>query len=177
MRSGISLQASELMNSMQKMPEGGRGAPSLSEAQLRRLFISCQHMDKLLADIEDILSASESTSVFPKYVDDLSPVQHERIQDFIRQLRTQLLRVIARQGIKSEKARIATSHAIHAAMTFVEIAIEELRPEKMRGYGQVSEAGATDLNEVVQELHSSAQQLHQYLLQEKGRSSGSSSSE
>jgi hypothetical protein len=40
------------MNSMRKMPDGDRRVSSLSEAQLRRLFISCQHMDKLLADIE-----------------------------------------------------------------------------------------------------------------------------
>jgi hypothetical protein len=163
------------MNSTRKMPEGGRSARSLSEAQLRRLLISCQHMDKLLADIEDILNAPESTSAFPKYVDDLSPVQHKKIQDFIGQLRAQLLRAVARQGIAPERPRIAASHAIHAALTFIEIAIEELRPEKMRGYGQISPAGIADLNVVVQELHSCAQQFHRYLPREKAPNLGVSS--
>ncbi len=160
---------------MPKMPESGQSIRSLSEAQLRRLLISCQHMDKLLADVENILHAPESTSAFPKYVDDLSPVQHRKIQDLIGQLRAQLLRAIARQGMAPEKPRIAASHAIRVALTFVEIAIEELRPEKMRGYGQISPAGTADLNAVVQELHGCAQQLHQYLPQEKGPTRGVSS--
>ena len=141
--------------------------PSLNEYQLRALLASCHHMDKLLTDIEDILGAPESKSVFPKYIDDLSPIQHRTIQDYIRQLRAQLLRVVAAQGIEPEKPKIAASHAVHATVTFVEIAIAELRPEKMRGYGQVSETARSDLNGLVQELHSSAQQLHRYVLEKQ----------
>jgi len=141
--------------------------PSLNEYQLRALVASCHHIDKLLADVDDILSTSESGSVFPKYVDDLSPAQHKTVQDYIRQLRAQLLRVVAGQGVEPETPKIAASHAIHVALTFVEIAVEELRPGKMRGYGQVSEAGIADLNGLVQELRSSAQQLHRYVLEKK----------
>jgi hypothetical protein len=50
-------------------------------------------------------------------------------------------------------------------MTFIEIAIEELSPDKMRGYGTMSEAATAYLNGLVEQLHVSAQQLHRYLLQ------------
>jgi len=155
------------MNSMRKVPDDGRSVPSLNEAQLRRLLISCEHMDKLLANIEEILNTSKPKLAFPKYSDDLSPAQHKRIQEFISRFRAQLTRVVAGQGIQHDKPKIAASHAIQAALTFVEIAVEDLRPEKMRGYGQVSEAGIVDLNAVVQELHDPVQQLQRYLLQHK----------
>lgn len=148
---------------MQKMSDNGRDAPSLNEPQLRRLVASCQYIDKLLADMEDVLNAAEAKSVFPKYSDDLSPIQHQTIQDFIGQFRGLLLRVFAVQGIESDEPKIAASHAIHSALTFIEITIEELKPAKMRGYGQVSEAGMVDLNALINELHGLAQQLHRYL--------------
>src|ERR1022692_3909650 len=47
----------------------------LNEAQRRRIFSNAQYADKLLSDVEAILSASESKSIFPKYVADLSPPQ------------------------------------------------------------------------------------------------------
>ena len=50
-------------------------------------------------------------------------------------------------------------------LTFVEIAIAELAPRYMRGYGPVSEQGATDLYGVVAELQSAAKELHRYILQ------------
>lgn len=36
------------------------------------------------------------------------------------------------------------SHVIHTALTFIEIAIEELSPDRMEGYGPVSETGAAN---------------------------------
>lgn len=47
----------------------------------------------------------------------------------------------------------------------VEIATAELDPRYMRGYGPVSEEGATDLHRMVAELQSAAKALHRYILQ------------
>ncbi len=142
----------------------GNLGPSLNEYQLRALLVSCQHIDKLLGEIEGVLKSSQSGSVFPKYFDDLSPVQHNRIDDYIRRTRADIFRAAAGQGIVPEKEKIPASHSIHATMTFIEIAIEELRPDKMRGYGLMSKAGAAYLNGLVQQLQASAEQFHRYLL-------------
>jgi hypothetical protein len=55
----------------------------LNEAQRRRIFSNAQYADKLLSDVEAILSASESKSIFPKYVADLSPPQVKLIRSYI----------------------------------------------------------------------------------------------
>jgi GTP-binding protein EngB required for normal cell division len=138
---------------------------TLNEAQQRSLRIACEHMDSLLNRVEEVLHASGSNSVFPKYVNDISPVQRKTIEDYIARIRAQLLRVLAGQGIGPEPPRITATHAIHTTLTFVQIAIEELGPGKMRGYGPISEAGIADLNGVMQELESIVQQAHRYVLQ------------
>jgi hypothetical protein len=71
----------------------------LNEAQQRRLFSNAQQADKLLSDVEAILSASESKSIFPKFVADLSPPQVKLIRSYIARFRNQLSRAVS-AGIK-----------------------------------------------------------------------------
>ncbi len=140
-------------------------AISLNEAQQRKLRISCQHIDALLKSIEEVLGPARSNAAFPKYIHDIAPVQRKTIEDYIARVRIQLRRVLASQAIDVEKPRILASHVIHTVLTFVEIAIEELSPDRMEGYGSVSETGAADLNGIMQDLQSIVQQLHDYVLQ------------
>jgi hypothetical protein len=139
---------------------------SLNDSQQRSLRIACKHMDALLQDVEEVLNPARSNSVFPKYIQDIAPIQRKRIDDYIVRVRAELLRVLGGQAIAVEKPRIKASHAIHTALTFVEIAIEELSPGRMQGYGPVSDAGAAALNSVMTDLQAVVQQLHGYVLQQ-----------
>jgi hypothetical protein len=82
------------------MPEPGsdiartRGPGELNENQQRRLIITCQYIDKLLSDIEQVLHSTASKSPFPRYVVDITPAQARVIEDHICRLRTQLLRAL-----------------------------------------------------------------------------------
>ncbi|MGA3127714.1 MAG: hypothetical protein ABSD13_13460 [Candidatus Korobacteraceae bacterium] len=138
---------------------------SLNDSQRRNLRIACKHMDALLKDIEDALNTDRSHSAFPKYINDIAPLERKAIEDYLALIRAQLLHALEGQAIEVEKPKIKASHAIHIALTFIEIAIEELSPGRMRGYGPVSENGAIDLNTVMRELQSVVQQLHGYVLQ------------
>ncbi len=66
---------------------------------------------------------------------------------------------------------------IHVDLTFIDIAIAELAPHYMRGYGPVSEEGAADLNGIVAELQSAIKELTRYMLQPRGGRSARKSSE
>ena len=138
---------------------------ALNEAQQRYLRISCQHMDGLLRSIEEVLNPARLNSLFPKYIYDITPVQRITIEDYLARIRARLLCVLECQAIEVQKPQIAASHAIHTTLTFVEIAIEELSPGRMGGYGPVSETGAADLNSIMQDLQSIVQQLHVYVMQ------------
>ena len=138
---------------------------SLSDSQQRSLRNACKHMDGLVKDIEAALHPARTNSVFPKYINDIAPIQQKTIEEYLARFRAQLLCVLAGQTIEVEEPRIKASHAIHISLTFIEIAIEELSPGRMRGYGPVSEAGASDLKGVMQDLQSIVQELHRYVLQ------------
>jgi hypothetical protein len=53
---------------------------------------------------------------------------------------------------------------LHASLTFIDIAAEELKPEYMRGYGEIPPAAAVELNGIAGELKGLVGQLDQFLM-------------
>jgi hypothetical protein len=137
----------------------GESHITLNASQRQRLLITCKHIDKLLGDMEATLNASASKSVFPNYVNDITPEQRQKIEDRIARLRTRLLQVLATQSVAVEQPQVSALHSVHVNLTFVEIAIAELAPRYMRGYGPVSPEGAADLNAIVEELQQAIDEL------------------
>ena len=140
---------------------------TLSPSQRNRLLVTCRHIDRLLGDIEAALNAAASRSVFPSYIEDVSPFQRKLIESQIARLRQKLLEVVASQSIAPEPPQISATHSIKVGLTFVDIAITELSPRHMRGYGAVSEQGARDLNAIVANLQSGVQEMLQLVAEER----------
>jgi hypothetical protein len=132
---------------------------TLNPSQRQRLLITCKHIDRLLGDIEATLNAATSRSVFPNYVGDISPVQRKTIEDYVARIREQLLQVLAGQSLAPERPHISAAHSVNVNLTFVDIAIAELAPRHMRGYGPVSDEGAADLDGIVAKLESTVKEL------------------
>jgi GTP-binding protein EngB required for normal cell division len=144
-------------------------APRLNEFQARRLRVTCQYIDKLLGEIEVILNATASKAAFPRYSTDVAPVQRRTIEDYIARLRAQLLRVLDGQEIPRENPAIPASRAIHVTLGTIDIAVEELKPQYMRGYGDLPETVATELNGISGELRGLVSKLDRYLAEGVGQ--------
>lgn len=140
-----------------------RTSNSLNSSQERRLSVTCRYIDKLLADMETSLNISVSKVAFPHYVSDVPAAQKEIVEDYISRIRAQLVRALDSHGIERPAADIPVSRALHANLAFINIAVEEVKPEYMKGYGSVSTAAATELNEIAAELQSLVHQLERYL--------------
>lgn len=129
------------------------GTPSPNEHQARYIRSTCEYIDRLLTDIEGVLDASTSGSVFPRYSDDLTPVQRETIENFIAPLRARLVRILDDQGIARDRPAVPASRAIRGSLIAIDIAAEELRPKHVRAYGEVSGGMAAELEGIAGELH------------------------
>lgn len=144
------------------MPEDS--ANSLNSNHVRRLSVTCRYIDKLLAEMESALSVSASKLAFPQYALDLSPAQRRVIEDYIGRIRAQLVRVLDGQGVERPPSDIPVSRSLHSHLTFVDIAAEELKPEYMRGYGEVPPQAAVELNGIAGELQGLVRQFDQFLM-------------
>ena len=135
----------------------------LNEDQVRRLRVTCQHIDRTLSEIEGILNESASRAAFPTYAPDLLLAQRKTIEDYITRVRARLIRVLEGQGIVVKEPDIPVSRAVRGRLYSIDIAAEELKPKYMRGYGGVSAATATELNGIAGELQGLVARLDQYL--------------
>jgi GTP-binding protein EngB required for normal cell division len=155
------------------MPQHEAGDPAakrfpgeLNDPQQKRLRISCHYIDKLLSDVERILHQATSQSPFPRYIVDVAPAQVRVVEDYVRRLRSQLLRALEWQHLKPNPADIPATRAVLTNLAFIDIAVEELRPSYMRGSGAVPEDAVSELNGVVHELRSLVEGMERYLRQE-----------
>jgi len=141
-------------------------AEKLSEAQQRRLSVTCAYIDKLLCEMEQILNQAASESPFPRHIIDVTPAQRRVIEDHVRRLRQQLMRSLAWQGLKPDPADIPASRAVISHLGFIDIAIEELKPSYMNECGALPQTAEGELNGIVHELRSIVEGVERYLRQE-----------
>jgi Dynamin family len=135
----------------------------LNGPQKQHLLSSCQHADKLLSEVESILHASQSKSVFPKYGGTLPPVQVRIVEDYIARIRAQILRALQSQDIALPNPAFRTIHSLQVTLIFAGIAFEECTAAKMRGYGEVPAKVVPELNGLVNEIKAMLDQLNGYL--------------
>ncbi len=149
-----------MMGSGEQEPRLGT---ELNQNHDRRLFIGLRHIDGLLAEIEDILHTSESSAVFPRYVNDLTSAEARTVEGYSRQLRQKLLDVVRWQGVTLSVPDVPTRRAVAVRIAFIEIAIEEMQPKYLRGSGFVSPVAEEFLYGVSGELREIASRMNSYL--------------
>ena len=89
------------------------GADSSNEFLAKHLRVTCQHIDRLLGEIEGVLNESSSRTAFPEYVMDITPVQQKTIEDYITRIRARLVQVMEGQGMSSQPGSGLAASAQH----------------------------------------------------------------
>jgi GTP-binding protein EngB required for normal cell division len=154
---------------MPGMSENFQSDPAMNEYQARCLSVTCQYIDKVIGEIEQLLNSAASKAAFPKFIDDVTPTQRRTIEDYLARIRSQLTRILDGQGIQRPEATIPASRAVFTALLTIDIAVEELGPSYMRGYGDVSPELVTELEGICGELRGLVSRVNQYLLQDAGQ--------
>jgi hypothetical protein len=143
--------------------EPKREAPSLNEHQARRVRVTCHYIDRLLSEIEGILQGSSSASAFPRFSADVDPELRGTIEGYVSRIRSQLVRALDERGIHRHEPPVSSSHAIYVALGTIDIALQELQPKHMRGYGELKENAAKELNKFVSETRGLVSELEHCL--------------
>jgi hypothetical protein len=138
-------------------------AAGLNENHKRRLRVTCQHIDRLLSNIENILDAPAWPAAFPRYAADLAPEPRRSLVDYIRRIRAQLQAALDTAGISDQMPPISASHAIQTTLLYVEVAAEELAPRYMRGYGPLPDQAAEKLEGIAEDLAALVRQTQSVL--------------
>ena len=125
---------------------------ALNSHHQRRLRATLQHIDNLLSDVDAILNSRDSGALFPRYVVDFASSQQVLLQSGIAQIRGRLVQAMKDNKVAVAPPSISAVQAIRSALNFIDIAVTELRPRSMRGYGAVPPEAAAQLDRTVDQL-------------------------
>ncbi len=124
----------------------------LGEFHKRRILVTFQHIEKLLAQSLQVLARARSDLQKP-----------ELIEGHIKLIRKQMRGFLERANIDAPEPSIPASGILKTNMTSVEIALEDLHPRKLRGYGDMDSATAADLTKTLHEIQKQVALLLQSL--------------
>ena len=135
----------------------------MNENHARHLVSTFRHMDNLLSEAEQILATADSKSPFAEYTQDSTPVQRKVIHDYIERVRQSMGRAMEGLGLPRPPPVCGALWAASGHLTFTQIAVAEMEPQRMRGYGELSPEDIKAINEVVAELNAAIGRLLAYL--------------
>lgn len=135
----------------------------LTENHYRYLLNAFRHLDTLLSDAADKLIATDSHRLFLPYRQDATAAQQKILRDYLESLRFVLQRFMQRHAMVVPAPTVSTLKVFHTSLTFARIAVEELRPEYLRGYGELESADEAQVLQVIAELSALLQRIAGYL--------------
>ncbi len=141
---------------------------SLNESQKRAVLLACLDIHRRMAEMEALLIKSTEPSPFARHSNDLSPTERKVVQDYFARLRVVMQDCLRDAGIPLDVHRSSARWAVQCGMIGIDIAIAEVSPDRLRGYGPVDPAAATQVATIQQALRRLVQRVAAYLHQGLG---------
>jgi GTP-binding protein EngB required for normal cell division len=141
----------------------------LSDGVRRRLYATFVYIDELLDKVERRLAPGTLTRVFPRYVADATPVQAKVIRDYSARVRAAMLGALQRHQLPPETPNVSAVWAARASLRSAGIAAAELAARHMRGYGELDDELARDLNLTSTALVDLIDRMESYLARDARR--------
>jgi hypothetical protein len=125
---------------------------SLNHAQKRAILLGLLDIDRRLAELEAMLAYNPTSSPFCHYVNDLSTGQLQLLPEFFARLRATMLAGLKKCGISLDIPKTSLRWIIHVQLLSLQVAVADLGPGKLKGYGSLNPTGKAQVVELQQEL-------------------------
>lgn len=131
----------------------------MNENHKKVLLIRFRHVDSLLSEFECLLDVVIPRSPLQQYKNDISADLRKQLQTRCDAVREAMFRILKDRGIDIGEPVQSVLRHLRTSIEFADMAIEELRPKYIRGYGALSDAAKDDLNAIASELQDLLKQI------------------
>jgi GTP-binding protein EngB required for normal cell division len=135
----------------------------MNENHARHLLATFRHIDNLLSEAEHIMATAGGSSPFAEYTQDSTPVQRKVVHDYIQRVREAMNHAMTDLELSQPAPVCGAVWAASGRLSFAQIAVAEMEPQRMRGYGPLSEEDVKRINRAVAELNAALGRLTAYL--------------
>ncbi len=130
----------------------------IGENHKRRILVTFQRVDELLSQSLHILVRAQSNAR-SRHVQDISASKLPRIENHMELIRRQMSSFLERFHISLPERSAPASWIIKTNLTSIDMALEDLNPRKLRGYGDMDSTAAGELTHTLQEIRRLVNQL------------------
>jgi GTP-binding protein EngB required for normal cell division len=134
-----------------------------NESHQRHLITSFRHIEDLLGEAAAKLESPDGGRLFKEYVPDATAAQRKVLADYLSQFRFAVRRFMDAHGLRSQGKTVSAWYAFQTALMFAQIAVEELRPKYLRGYGALDRDDAAAAEQLVAELTTLLRRIGDYV--------------
>lgn len=133
----------------------------LNANHARALYAAAVAVDRLLGEMEALATSRDSP--FRRYVDDLSPVQKQLLTAFTRAARLRMVGALSQFGVPAPAPSGSARATARNALTFAEIALQEVEPSHLRGYGMLSSEAEAAIERMLADLAATLGSVREFL--------------
>ena len=120
--------------------------------QKQSLLFACLDIHRRMAELESLLTQAEQPTLFSRYVADLAPVEQRVLRDYFARIREVMGNLLGAHNIPLNGKRVSLRWTATTSLTFLHVAVDEMSPGKLRGYGELTSEGRTAVLRIQQEL-------------------------
>ncbi len=140
----------------------------MNEHHQRCIATTLRHIDGVFAEIEGILAAIGTGSPLSQYALDLEPMQRGVVEDHLHRIREEMVEAMKRLGIPLDGRRTSACWSIRNRLLGASIAIAEMEPPHLRGYGALDAHDKAEITRVCAEMERLIGRVDSYLARVHG---------
>ena len=125
-------------------------SPRLNASHARAVRATFAHVSELLNGA--VRAGNGNAAPFDRQRADISRDEALRLEELVRRIHAHMLQALDLLGIERVEPDVSARWAVRTALMFSDIALSELSPQGLRGYGQVGEAEGALIVRVANDL-------------------------
>jgi small GTP-binding protein len=137
----------------------------MNDNHIRHLVAIFRHVDELLEQAVDKLGPLEAARLFPAFIPDAAPIQRKLFADYSQRVRAAMKAALNRFGAAVPPPNMSGVWSARTSLMGARVAVSELAPRYLRGYGGLSADSERDVRATVSELSELLDQMEAYLAQ------------
>jgi len=106
-----------------------------NESQASYVVGQLRHLEEMFRQALDGLDESRDNGLFVRAGYDVTPAQRQVLQGYLGQLRFLIQRFMQAQSLCDSSEPVSALWSFQTTLRFAHIAVEEMRPQYLRGYG------------------------------------------
>ena len=139
----------------------------LNANQQSFLRITFRSVDESLTRALSLLDSARERSPFGQFVADATAEQQHVVANYVACVRAAMKRALEAQGIPLPQAQTSSVWSARLAIVLSQVALEDVRPKRLRGFGEVSPDDARALEAPLAEIDTLLNEMEAYLAQKQ----------